>query len=306
MSTVGTPSSGDDPRAPAAADGATVAERLSARTTDLTRAERQLADVFMENYPISGVGPITTLAERAGVSTPTVARMARKLGFSGFPALQAALREEIADRMSNPIARRDQRGGGALQGHILERFAESAIRNAEQTLALIGPERFDACRALFCDLDRRIFIVGGRVTSTLATYFFRHLQIIRPQVAFLSSNVTAWPHDLLDLSAGDVLVAFDVRRYENSTLRLAEFSHERGADIVLFTDQWRSPIDRIATHCLTARIAAPSAWDSLITPLLLVEAMLAAVAADLWPDAKARIAEMETLFDRTQMFRKFT
>jgi len=75
---------------------------------------------------------------------------------------------------------------------------------------------------------------------------------------------------------------------------------------VLFTDQWRSPIDRIATHCLTARIAAPSAWDSLITPLLLVEAMLAAVAADLWPDAKARIAEMETLFDRTQMFRKFT
>ena len=49
----------------------------------LTAAERQLAAVILQDYPVAGLGTITSLAESAGVSTPTVIRMARKLGFGG-------------------------------------------------------------------------------------------------------------------------------------------------------------------------------------------------------------------------------
>ena len=42
-----------------------IAERLQAKVDSLTRAERQLADTMMENYPVSGLGSITTLAEKA-------------------------------------------------------------------------------------------------------------------------------------------------------------------------------------------------------------------------------------------------
>ena len=47
----------------------------------LTRAEKQLAESLLDNYPVSGLGSITTIAENAGVSTPTVVRMVQKLGF---------------------------------------------------------------------------------------------------------------------------------------------------------------------------------------------------------------------------------
>ena len=51
----------------------------------LTRSERQLATALTSHYPMSALGSITTIAEQAGVSTPTVVRMVRKLGFKGFP-----------------------------------------------------------------------------------------------------------------------------------------------------------------------------------------------------------------------------
>ena len=60
-----------------------ISERLQDRFDSLTRAERQLVAVITENYPVSGLGSITSLAERAQVSTPTVARLVQKIGFKG-------------------------------------------------------------------------------------------------------------------------------------------------------------------------------------------------------------------------------
>ena len=73
----------------------TIGERLQRSFDELTRAERQLANSILENYPVSGLGSITTVASNAAVSTPTVVRMVRKLGFAGFPQFQAELRREL-------------------------------------------------------------------------------------------------------------------------------------------------------------------------------------------------------------------
>jgi len=66
-------------------DNKTVAERLRSSSDRLTRAERQLSDLILENYTVSGLGTITTVAKAAQVSTPTAARMVQKLGYKGFP-----------------------------------------------------------------------------------------------------------------------------------------------------------------------------------------------------------------------------
>ena len=80
----------------------TAQQRVKRAQEALTRAERQLAGVLLENYPMSGLGSITRLAEKAGVSTPTVARMVQKLGYSGFAAFQAALLSRRQLRPADP------------------------------------------------------------------------------------------------------------------------------------------------------------------------------------------------------------
>ncbi len=56
----------------------TVAELLQNNADHLTRAERQLCQSLLVNYPVSGLGSITAVAKSAGVSTPTVARLVKK------------------------------------------------------------------------------------------------------------------------------------------------------------------------------------------------------------------------------------
>lgn len=284
----------------------TIADRLQEKHDELTRAERQLADTILRNYPASGLGTITTLAGEAGVSTPTVARLVQKLGFSGFPDFQAHLRQELNEQISGPIAKRERWACGVPDAHILNRFTEAVIENIGQSLAGIDTALFDEACTLLSDPKRSVFVFGGRITRTLADYFFLHLQVIRPKVTHIASSSNAWPHYLLDVQDGDLVVMFDIRRYENGTLRLAEMVKQKGAKIILFTDQWQSPIARHADFCFSSRIAVPSAWDSNVTCMLLVEILIADIQERHWETTRERMEELENMFDRTRFFRKFS
>lgn len=283
----------------------TIAERLQNKTGELTRSERQLSDVILRNYPVSGLGTITSLAEAAEVSTPTVARLVQKLGFAGFAEFQRGLRDELDEKISSPLTKRDKWVDDAPDAHLLNRFTKAVIDNIGQSMAKIDPEAFDTACDMLSDTKRSVFIVGGRITRTLADYFFLHFQVIRRGVTQITSNSNAWPHYALDFDAGDVVVIFDVRRYENSTLMLAELARERGADIILFTDQWMSPISQLATVTFSNHIAAPSAWDSNITTMLMSEIVIAEVQERHWDTTRARMEVLEEMFDRTKFFRKF-
>lgn len=283
-----------------------IAELLQSRLDDLTRAERQLAHAILDNYPMSGMGSITTVAQAADVSSPTVARMVQKLGFKGFPDFQNALRAELEAKISGPITKHESWAEQAPDGHILNRFTEAVIGNIRQSLGQIDMEMFDQACDLLADQDRTINVVGGRITHALAEYFYMHMQMIRAGVVNFHSNSNTWPHYLLDIKPGDVLVIFDVRRYENSTLKLAEMAREQGAEIILFTDQWRSPIHRLARAGFNSRIVVPSAWDSNVVTLLLLETIISAVRERNWDQTRPRMEKLEEMFNQTRFFRKFT
>lgn len=282
-----------------------VSDRLLAQGDQMTPSERQLMGVLLDDYPIAGLGSITELASKASVSTTTVARMLQKTGFDGYPQFQAALRAELKEMISDPIAKHDVWQNDLPEEHILNRYSTQGLENQRRSLDEIRPEDFDALCALLCDPGRSIFIAGGRITRTLAHYLFLHLQMIRPGVRLIA-NGGSWPHDLLDVKAGDVVIAFDVRRYENASLQMTQMSRERGAQIVLMTDQWRSPIHRIAQLTFSHRIAVPSAWDTCLPLLLLVECIIAAVQQAMWETVRKRTDALEAAFDETKLFRKFT
>ena len=284
----------------------TISDRIHEMLDQLTRAERQLALSVLENYPASGLGPLTALAKNADVSVPTVARMVQKLGYKGYPEFQSGLRDELKARVQTPIAKHDTWAEAAPSEHILNRFTEAVIDNIRLTLGQIDPAAFDHACDLMADEDRHLYIVGGRITHTLAEYLFLHMQVIRPNLTHVQSTSNTWPHYLLNAKEGDVFVIFDVRRYENNTLKLAELAHARGAKIILMTDQWRSPVHQMATVCLSNRIVVPSAWDSATTTMLLLETMISAIQTLNWAQTKERIEGLEDMFDQTKLFRKFT
>ena len=100
-----------------------------------------------------------------------------------------------------------------------------------------------------------------------------------------------------------MLVLFDIRRYETDLLKLAKLARDRKCTIVLFTDQWGSPISRLADHVFHALVEAPSSWDSTIAIMLIVEALIADIQAARWEESKGRIEDLEAMFSATKLFR---
>ncbi len=279
-------------------------EQLRAALPDLTRAERQLATHVLSHYPVAALGSITILAKAASVSTPTVVRLAQKLGYKGYPDFQAALRGEVEAMLVSPLAKHDRWAGGVPDTHILNRFADAVMTNLQATLNQIDHAEFDAAARLLADPARHVFAMGGRITHSMADYFTSLMTIVRPQVTLLSDSSSTWQPALLDMRPSDVLLVFDIRRYENAVLQVAEMAKERGAEIVLITDRWISPASAHARHTLACHIEAPSAWDSNVSLMVLVETLLAAVQDLTWDVTEGRMKRLEELYARTRFFRR--
>ena len=281
-----------------------VKDRLHDQAAALTPAERQLTSVLMQDYPVGGLQSITRIAEAAGVSTPTVIRLARKLGFDGFPELQAAMRDEASAQFKTPIRKREGWGDTKPGSAAFTAFAEAVFDNLSRTIDRMEPGALDAIASVLADTRRPLFLSGGRITRSNADNFYNHLQIIRPAVTLLSASPNVWPQYILDMDKAAVLILFDIRRYERDLDRLAELAKGKGAEIVLFTDQWGSPISRLADHVVNAMIEVPSSWDSTLAINLIVEALIAEVQTRVSDSARERIEALEDMFQSTRIFRK--
>ncbi|WP_134679188.1 MurR/RpiR family transcriptional regulator [Paracoccus ravus] len=287
-----------------AAGSEQIEQRITARYDLLSPAERLLADHLMRHYPVAGLFSMPHLAKEAGISTPTVLRLVQKLGFRGYPDFQSQLRHEVETRLESPLAKHERWTQGVPGSHILNRFADAVLANLTSTLGRIDHAEFDACADLLADPQRQLRVTGGRITHALADYLVRQLGIVRPGVAALPALSSAWPPALLDLRRGDVLIVFDIRRYESGVLQICELAADCGAEIVLFTDPWTSPVADLARFRFSAQIEVPSAWDSTVALLVLVETFLAAVQERNWPTTRDRMERLEVLYAQARLFRR--
>ncbi len=282
----------------------TVAEKIRASFDQFTPAERELANALINNYPMAGLVTIAELAKSAKVSTPTVMRTAKKLGFKGYSDFQSSLRNELQKTLSDPIEKHDHWANDVPAEHILNQFASAITTNLRQSLKQVDHKSFDEVVELLSEKQRSVHIVGGRITHAFADYLQTHLQVIRKNVNMLPASSGLWPHHLLNVNNGDVLVIFDIRRYEADLLELAKLAEKRRVKIVLFTDQWLSPITSRATHYFSSRIEAPSGWDSGVVILFIIESIIAAMEQILWPETSSRLKELEDIFDFTGRFKR--
>jgi DNA-binding MurR/RpiR family transcriptional regulator len=231
--------------------------------------------------------------------------MVHKLGFKGFPQFHTALRDELKATYSGPIEKHENWASEVPESHMLNRFAERTMQNLTQTLSCINLKDFDQAVKLLADHDRHLYLVGGRITRALADYTFTHMQAIRPKVTHMTASSATWPHYVLDMKPNDILVIFDIRRYETNLLHLAQLAAERNIQIVLITDQWSSPVSKVADISFNGWVEIPSAWDSNIATMMILEAIIACVQDQTWPETRDRFKRLDDLFDMTKLFKKF-
>ncbi|MBX9465867.1 MAG: MurR/RpiR family transcriptional regulator [Aquamicrobium sp.] len=268
-----------------------IAELIADRMDQMPAGERRAAQILIANYPLTGLRTVAEFSAQAGVSSPTILRFVARLGFQNYADFQARLQDELAAQLQSPLSR----ATGPDSDRHTTPFVAAAIENVRETFRHLSERQVDDIVGVLSNRRGKVYLVGGRFTDPVAAYMAAHLAIVRPGVQHLNGQESNWRDRLIDIGRNDVVVIFDIRRYQESLLRLAEAAHGRGAQIILLTDQWLSPIARYARHVVAGRTAVPSAWDSSVALFLVAEALIGDLTRKLEDVSAKRIREMENL-----------
>jgi DNA-binding MurR/RpiR family transcriptional regulator len=267
----------------------TLADRVAATMPSLSDAEKRAARALLARYPTTGMETVALFAERAKVSAPTILRFVAKLGLSGYADFRRALREEMEAQAEFPLTRPHVEG--ASPG--LAEFSTALVETVQASIGMTSETELKRLVDILVDERRQVFLIGGDFTEPAARHLEFHLRKLRGRVRLFSMGLMRRADELAEIRRHDVVILFDIRRYQNDTIRTAEIAKSRQAVVALFTDQWMSDVAQVADIVLRARVDVPSPWDSLIGLIALVEMLALAIDTRQWPIARKRFETIE-------------
>ncbi|GAA4789453.1 MurR/RpiR family transcriptional regulator [Streptomyces ziwulingensis] len=263
----------------------------------LSPGQRRIAQYLIENLTEAAFLSITELAERAGVSQPSVTRFAAAVGFTGYPALRERLKA---------MALATRAGGAAeeISGNELQAAVDAEIENLENL------------RRDFADPDRVIgvgrelsgstplTVLGLRISVSLAEYFAYAARRVHPDVRLVTRGGSVAYDTLLQAreAGGTWMLAFSMPRHAQETLLAVRVAREAGLKVALITDLALGPVADEADVTFATGTGSRLVFDSYAATSVTCAALLQAMT-DADPErTRARLEAYEQLAEQHQLF----
>ena len=266
-----------------------IAERIAQASEHLTPAERRVAERVVSDASLVAFGTVADLARTSDTSGPTVLRLAQKLGFDGFAALQAAVQAELESRL-RPAVERIREDGAE---HPLGRALERSLAAVQATLDQTDRAAYDRAVRLFAGRRRHVWVLSGDATAGVARMAADALDLLRPGVEVVEGSPVTVARRLAHVEPGDVVLAVDLRRYERWVLDATGQAAKQGAEVVAVTDSPLSPLADLSSERFVVSAEGPGPFDTHVGTLALLDALVAGVADRLRATATRRLDDVE-------------
>ncbi|MFG2718961.1 MurR/RpiR family transcriptional regulator [Streptomyces sp. NPDC048416] len=265
----------------------------------LSPGQRRIAQYLIDHLTDAAFLSITELAERVGVSQPSVTRFAASLGYSGYPALREALQPIALSAVAGTPEGREESRHNELQAAV-----DAEIENLQHVRRLVAntTQVLEIGRELALSVP--LTVLGLRISVSLAEYFAYAARRIHPDVRLVTrGGSVAYDALLQSRSAGGTWVlAFAMPRHAKETLAALRAARSAGLRIALVTDTTLGPLVDEADVALTAGTGSRLVFDSYAAPGVLAAAILQAMA-DADPErTQARLEEYEQAADKHGFF----
>ena len=276
---------------------------ITARMSGFSKGQRLIAQYILNHYDRAAYMTASRLGALVSVSESTVVRFANELGFAGYPEMQRAL-QELA-RTNLTAAQRMAVADNLLdRTNLLDKVLGADADKIRHTLDTIDREAFDAAVEKIV-AARNIYILGVRSSAALADFLTFNFRMMFDNVRAVEGKTgTEIFEQLLDMGPEDVLIAISFPRYSKRTVRAVEFAHDAGADVVALTDSVASPLAKGSDQLLTAHSDMASFVDSLVAPLSIINAMVAAVSMHRHDEVSQRLHRLERIWDEYDVYDK--
>ncbi|MGL4576131.1 MAG: MurR/RpiR family transcriptional regulator [Burkholderiaceae bacterium] len=241
-----------------------------------SKSNRAIADYLLRNPVRIPAWSIEEVAGRAAVSTATLSRFARTLGFDGY----AELRSEIAEALQSvlqPIEklRSSLEHAGSRAGTPVTDGLENTLSNVRAAAQALSAELLSAAVTRLTQAEH-VYTLGFGLSAHLAAILALDLQPFCPRmtnvVEFGGTEVAAG--QLMNITRHDVLVVVSFPRYANDAINLTHYARQRGAAVVAITDSPASPLAQLADCLLLAPATHPVLSSSLSAGLVVIETLV--------------------------------
>lgn len=250
-----------------------VIERESA---SFSKGQRNIAKYILENYDRAAFMTAGKLGKTVGVSESTVVRFAAELGYDGYPEMRKVLQEVVRNKLTS-VQRIEVATEQIDEENLIDSIMTADAERVRITLESVDREAFDRAVSAIVNA-KKVYIIGTRASSSLATFFGYYMSLIMDNVAVVHDTAVSEVYEqLFRVGPGDVVIGISFPRYSSRTVAAMKYAKSRGAETIGITDCEASPLYGISNINLYARSDMVSFIDSLVAPMSLLNALLAEI-----------------------------
>lgn len=277
--------------------------RIESMMPKLSKGQKAIANYIENHYESAAFMTAAKLGETVGVSESTVVRFAVEIGYDGYPKLQHAIREMIRDRLTS-VQRIDVTENRMTSDNVLDSILNQDIEKIRHTLEETSREDFKSAVNAVVNA-RNIYIFAVRSTSALASFLGYYFQLIFNNVRVINAaSKTEIYENLFRIDGNDVFIGISFPRYSVSAIQAMRFAKGRGATTIALTDGSGSPIVPSADFALFARSDMASVVDSLVAPLSMINALIAATVIAKKGEVIKTFQQLEQIWDEYDIYLK--
>lgn len=267
-------------------------ETIKKNLADMTKSERQAADCFLKDPAPFLFSTLDETAKLIGISTTSVLRFCRKLGFDGYKQFQIQIREEVHHFPS--LTDKFKRRASSESTYAPETLLAGSLNCIEKTFSELDSQAFSKAVSLLSEASK-VFSFGMKESYALSHYAFTRLQTVRKNVYFCDTLHQGQVENLLNMGKGDVCIFFLFPRYTRQSLNVLNAMEKRDVTVLLVTDPlWQRSSDQLVL--LPCYVDAGGIKNSAAAPVLLLDQLCNALTAAIGEDALTHMKDAEELF----------
>lgn len=224
----------------------------------LTKAEKKVADIVLNEVKNIIYDSLTDLAEKASVGETSVLRFCRHIGYKGFQEFKLALAQEVEADSDADCA--------AKEISLMERVTQKNVRIIEETTALLSEEQIHTSVQMLLNARQIVFYGVGSsgFTAEIAKYRF-----IRPGLPVESvTDGHLGPVKASLMTPEDVAVLISVSGSTMDIVDIARQAKENRAKVICITSHTKSPVTKFADVVLICSSREKPMEGSAFTPMI--------------------------------------
>ena len=270
--------------------------KVAERFNDFTYSQKTVANYFIDNPDKFAFSTLDDVAMKIGVSTTTIIRFARMMGYNGYSDMQKEVQKGLVTKVSLPD-RLIKKSGTGTPDQLLMDTMQNDIADITTTMGKISHNDLSVSINEINNA-RNVYVLGMRSSFALAHYMTSRLGQLRPSVKLVQSVGMIFPEELIGCNEKDVCVAFLFPRYSKTTANLILWLRKRNVKVILFTGQNISDINNYGDIFLPCSVGGISFKNSYVAPMCLINYIAAAIAQLDHSRAVDTLKEMEDFLNK--------